>query len=129
MKKNTAQNKADQRQSTRHGIQIGGREHQFTMSVAQQTFPITAIRDVSVSGAGLEMDQPLKQGTAVVLHYTEGDFQLDIDGTIMWCTNTSAQGRFALGIEFNRSNGSNNSFFFLAMRKFLDEFDGVTAEA
>ncbi|MBI5450657.1 MAG: PilZ domain-containing protein [Gammaproteobacteria bacterium] len=129
MKKNTAQTKADQRQSARHGVQIDGREHLFTMSAGQQDFPITAIRDVSVSGAGLEMDQPLKQGTAVVLHYTEGDFKLDIDGTVMWCTSTAARSKFALGIEFSRSNGSSNSFFFLAMRKFLDEFDGVTTEA
>lgn len=119
----------EQRATERHGIQVDGREHLFKLKSQQGSFPITDIQDVSVSGMGLEASTAFNKGTGVMLNYSEGDFDMDIQATIIWCNPLSDENKFALGIEFDAANGGNNSLFFLAMRKYLDEFDGVTMDA
>lgn len=122
----TAHHNNEERLNERHGVIIDGQEHLFSMNVGGETFSIPTIHDVSVSGMGLETTHSFETGTDVTLNYSEGDFTLDIKAAVMWCNGVEGSDKHALGLQFDISNGGNNSMFFLAMRKYLDEFDGAS---
>lgn len=115
----------ERRRNTRSGLKIEDQHNLFFLKTQGDVHPITLVRDVSVSGVGLEMNQPFQPGEAVSLKYDADDFELTITGTIIWCQRIEQNGRYNLGIEFDRQNGENNALFFLALRKYLDEFDGA----
>jgi len=104
-------------------------EDQFSIEKDQETFNITRIKDVSISGVGLEMPRALPVGDQLSISYNSGDFQLSILGTVIWCDPETQSGPYTLGIEFNPESRENNALFFLAIRKYLDEFDGAYMDA
>ena len=114
----------DQRQDARLGVNIEGQHNDFFLQCGDQIFQITNIRDVSVSGVGLETMEACEKGDTVVLKYESDDLNLTIRGTVMWCKPTD-MGAHALGIEFDVQNREDNSLFFMAMRKYLDDFDSL----
>jgi len=122
-----APNSSESRQETRVNVNLQGQTNSFFVEFSGQTFPITNIRDVSVSGVGLELEQIIAQGETIELGYNSDDLDLKVKGTIAWCD--ASNGPVALGIEFTPDNPQENMLFFMAMRKYLDEFDGITMDA
>lgn len=119
---------SDQRQSGRIGINVEGHHNDFFIESDGQKHAISNIRDVSISGVGLELQQTHHKGDSVSLIYDSDDLQLTIQGTVMW-SETQANGQTAMGIQFDTHNGDDNTLFFMAMRKFLDEFDSLPIDA
>lgn len=91
-------------------------------------YAITRIIDISLTGAGIESRFPINPGERVVLKYRGRDCRFAIDGTVAWCKSGKDR-KCSLGIAFARENGERNALFFLAMRKYLDDFDGITMDA
>ena len=114
----------DQRQDIRVGVSIDSQQNEFFLHCGDQSFEIRKIRDVSISGVGLETVQNCEKGDTVVLKYDSDDLKLNIRGTVMWCKPLDHDG-YALGIEFDVQNREDNTLFFMAMRKYLDEFDSL----
>lgn len=120
----------DQRRNTRSGLTIGDHQNHFFLRCGEQVHEIEYVRDVSISGVGLELQQPLPAGNQVALKYESDDFQLTINGTVKWCDRSDrGDGCCSIGIEFDPQDYENNSLFFLALRKFLDDFDSAYIDA
>jgi len=120
---------SEKRKNARSGLSMENQEGQFNIEKDQESFSIKRIRDVSISGVGLEMSRALPVGEQLSLSYNSGDFQLSILGTVIWCNPETQSGPYILGIEFNPESRENNALFFLAIRKYLDEFDGAYMDA
>lgn len=120
----TVTNINDQRQETRVNVNLQEQHNEFFMEVAGQTIAINNIRDVSVSGVGLELDHIIAQGETIALGYQSDDFNMKIKGTVAWCD--ASDGPTSIGVEFSSDSPQDNMLFFMAMRKFLDQFDGTT---
>lgn len=127
MNAKSAPDNADKRQETRVNVELQGQTNNFYVEFAGQSVPITNIRDVSVSGAGIELEQIIAQGETIELIFNSDDLNLKIKGTVAWCDANNKP--VSLGIEFTRETPRDNMLFFMAMRKFLDEFDGITLDA
>jgi hypothetical protein len=120
----------DKRRSSRSGLTIENHNNFFFLHCGDKVYEIQHIRDVSISGVGLELQEALPAGDQIVLKYNSDDFQLSINGVIKWSERgDSSDGRHAVGIEFDTANRQNNSLFFLALRKYLDDFDGAYYDA
>ncbi|HFD92399.1 MAG TPA: PilZ domain-containing protein [Gammaproteobacteria bacterium] len=118
----------EKRKHARSGLQMDNQESQFYVSKDQETINITKIRDVSFSGVGLEMPRPFPVGEKLALTYEEDDgFQIQVNGTVIWCDSDA--GRHTLGVEFEGHNGQDSSLLFMALRKYIDEFDGAYYDA
>ncbi len=118
----------EKRKNARSGLAMENQANQFTLLRNEESFDISRVRDVSISGIGLESPHPFREGEQVALAYEDGDFRLNINGRIMWCKAENDQ-RYAMGIEFDHGNRQDNALFFLAIRKYLDEFDGTYIDA
>jgi len=117
----------DQRLNDRLGINMAHGDNQFYIEHSGQIHPIENVRDVSISGMGLEISEGFNEGERVMLNYSSDGFSMQIDGTVMWCD--SQHSGSAMGIEFDSANQSDNTLFFMAMRKYLDEFDSLPMQA
>lgn len=124
----TSSRTLEKRKNARSGLSVANQENLFSLIRDQERFRISKVRDVSISGIGLETRHSFQTGEHVALAYEEGDFQLHINGRIMWC-KLGDGGQFAMGIEFDPGNRQDNALFFLAIRKYLDEFDGTYIDA
>lgn len=118
----------EKRRNARSGLVMDDQGSRFMLLQNEESFDISRVRDVSISGVGLEVPHAFGEGEQVSLAYDSGDFQLRIQGTVMWC-NASEDGGYAMGIEFDRESHQDNALFFLAIRKYLDEFDGTYIDA
>jgi hypothetical protein len=120
----------DQRRDVRSGITVTEPQNSFSLRSDAGVHSISAMRDVSISGVGIEIrrDGALRPGTKIMLEYTEQDFALVIDGTVMWC-NPTGNDRLMMGVKFEPRNQRDNCLFFLALRKYHDEFDGAYIDA
>ncbi len=119
---------AEKRKNARSGLVMEDLENRFSLLCDRRNYAITKVRDVSISGVGLEAPHPFQSGDQVSLVYDSGDLRLSIGGTVMWCQPQS-DGVHALGIQFDRANRQDTALFFLAIRKYLDEFDGTYIDA
>ncbi len=118
----------EKRKHARSGLQMEQQSSQLYISKDQETINITNIRDVSISGVGLEMSRAFPVGEKLSLTYKDDDgFLININGTVAWCD--SETDNHALGIEFEKQTGQDNSLFFLAIRKYIDDFDGTYFDA
>lgn len=126
MNAKSAPENADKRQETRVNVELQGQTNDFSIEFGGQSVPITNIRDVSVSGVGLELEQIIAKGETIELVFDSGDFKLKVKGTVAWCDANNKP--VSLGIEFSNESPRDNMLFFMAMRKFLDEFDGITLD-
>ncbi len=116
----------EMRQDTRAQVSLEGQNNQFFVEVAGQTAPIANIRDVSISGVGLQLDHIIAEGETVQLGYNSDDLTLKVKGQVIWCD--AHQQPASIGVEFTNETPHENMLFFLAMRKYLDEFDGLTMD-
>ena len=119
----------EKRRNARSSLNIGDEHNLFFLLAEGNSYEIREIRDVSISGVGLATQRAFEPGEKVALRYDSDDFELKIDGTVAWCNQTHDNGNCHMGIEFDPANRENNSLFFLALRKYLDEFDSAYIDA
>ncbi len=119
----------EKRNEARSGITLEDHHNLFFLEKDNDRQAIVRIRDVSISGVGINMNQPLDASMPVSLTYDSDDFKLTINGITAWCNPVEEGNSFDMGIQFNANDPNDNSLFFLAVRKYLDDFDGGTFDA
>ena len=99
-------------------IEVNGERHLFD-----------TVKDVSVSGAGVQLAVPLVPTSPVVLGFDQEDYQVRVQATVIWCQELeehdeidNRQSKYRLGIRFNPVDLKNSSLLFLALREFIDPF-------
>jgi len=104
-------------------------EGEFFIEVNGDRHLFDSVNDVSVSGAGVQLSVPLVPTSSVVLGFDQGDFQVRVNATVIWCqeledvdTIDGTQSQYRMGIRFNPMDLKNSSMLFLALREFIDPF-------
>jgi len=115
----------DKRKHPRKGFSSSADECSFYLEEKGQLYEIKHVQDVSISGVGIHLPRKINIGQKIILKYESHDYHLSIDGMVAWCDNAATIGSCRLGVEFDVGNQEDNALFFLAVRKFLDPFDGV----
>ena len=126
MNSRTSAQSEDQRQEARVNVTQQGQINNVTIESAGQSVPVTRIRDVSISGVGLALEQTIAKGETITLACQFEDLKLRIQGQVAWCDDSSSP--VCVGVEFSRETPRDNMLFFLAIRKYLDDFDGITMD-
>ena len=92
-------------------------------------YPFDKVKDVSVSGAGIQLPIPLAPSSSVILGFDQDDYQVRVQGTVVWCqelveecANDTDQRHYRMGVRFNPQDMKNSSMLFLALREFIDPF-------
>ncbi len=119
----------ERRQNERKTIarEING---EFQITIDGKSYPIVNVTDVSISGIGLCFPQEVATDTSIRLNYSAPDFKLAINGRVAWCTEnkdpapeSTNAGAYQIGIEFDPTNMDHNCLLFMALRKYLDDFE------
>ena len=126
MNRRTSAKTKDQRQEARVNVTQQGQINNVSIESAGQSIPVTRIRDVSISGVGLALEQTIAKGETITLACQFEDLKLRIQGQVAWCDASSSP--VSIGVEFSRETPRDNMLFFLALRKYLDDFDGITID-
>jgi hypothetical protein len=99
-------------------IEVNGERHLFDN-----------VRDVSVSGAGVQLPVALIPTSPVVLGFEREDHEVRVQATVVWCQELEPesaidghQPQYRLGIRFNPMDLKNSSALFLALREYIDPF-------
>ncbi len=116
----------DSREYERHTVHLEEIEGAFSLYAGEKQFNSMRINDVSVSGAGVLLSQPLAIGTTVRLTFSAGDWAVSVNGKIVWCRRynlptgqTKIDDNFRLGVQFANENIESNQIFFHASRTTL----------
>ncbi len=115
----------EKRRETRSELNPGDHHNLFFLEKGDASHPISKVRDVSISGVGIITDAPAEASEKVALTYDSDDFRLTINGVAAWCSANDDGTGYAMGIEFDASDPADNSLFFMAVRKYLDDFDNI----
>lgn len=100
----------------------------FFIESDEALYPFNKVNNVSVSGAGIVLPLPLPPATPVVLGLDQDDWQIRVQGTVVWCESLideyedSTDSQYRLGVRFNHRDIKNSSMLFLALREFIDPF-------
>ena len=115
----------EKRRNARSGLVQGDHHNRFFLEKGDTSHAITQVRDVSISGVGVVTDTPVEPRERIALTYDSDDFRLTVRGIAAWCQPNEQTQTYTMGIEFDSSDPADNSLFFLAVRKYLDDFDSV----
>lgn len=117
---------AESRVVSRENIQLEEILGQFYLDAGDKHFNDTFVNDVSVSGAGIQLPAPLEVGSNIDLTFVAGDWNISVQGKVVWCSMDSnkklAEGKdsnFRVGVKFNPRNTNNNVIFFMASRSMV----------
>jgi hypothetical protein len=99
----------------------------FFLEVDGERYLFDTVKDVSVSGAGVQLSVPLLPTSTVILGFDQEDYQVRVQATVIWCQAIEEQDpingqNYRLGIRFNPLDLKNSSMLFLALREFIDPF-------
>ena len=99
----------------------------FFLEVEGERYIFDTVKDVSVSGAGVELPVALLPTSIVVLGFDQEDYQVRVKATVVWCHTIEEPDpingqNFRIGIRFNPLDLKNSSQLFLALREFIDPF-------
>ena len=126
----------DAREYERKTIALHNKGGVFLFKAENKQFHLKKVENVSISGTGLRLPNPIAMNTDVTLTYTEQDWHITITGKIAWSEDLSKNGyiapgqpRYQVGIEFNSDNLEDNKLFFLALREYIDPFTWFSYEA
>jgi len=104
-------------------------EYLFFIEVEGERFALDNVKDVSVSGAGIELTVPLIPTSPVILGLEQEDQEVRVQGAVVWCQELASddvvdahQPLYRLGIRFNPMDLKSSSTLFLALREFIDPF-------
>jgi len=119
---------AESRETIRQNIHLEEVNGTFRLIAKDKTYESTQIQDVSVSGVGIQLAEPLEVGTTVDMIFSAGDWKIAVDGRVVWCSVAVARGQlgarsteaYRMGIKFNPRNANNNVIFFMASRSMVN---------
>lgn len=114
----------DKRSNARGAVTAPSADTRFVLKSEDGVYTITRVRNVSLSGVGIETRYRLRRGERVVLKYRCGDLLASVTGTVAWCSGGTDQ-VFTIGVAFTPDDNDRNSLFLLALGKYLEE-DAVT---
>ena len=104
-------------------------EAAFFIEVEGERHFFDTVKDVSVSGAGVQLPVALIPTSTVVLGFDQEDYQLRVKASVVWCqaieeddTLNDQQQNYRIGIRFNPLDLKSSSMLFLALREFIDPF-------
>lgn len=116
----------DARRYERHRILLEELAGSFSLFAGDTQFQYMRVNDVSPSGAGLLVSQPLPLGTSVKLTFTAGEWAVTVEGNVVWCRRqalplgtSQLQESFRVGMQFSGENGERNMMFFQASKSTL----------
>ena len=119
----------ESRENERKPLITPDKEVIFFIEVNGERYPFNKVKDVSVSGAGIQLSVPLAQSSSIILGFDQDDYQVRVQGTVVWCQpfeeqydNGSTQHHYRMGVRFNPLDIKNSSMLFLALREFIDPF-------
>lgn len=118
----------ESRENERKPLVTPDKEAAFFIESNGVRYPFDKVKDVSVSGAGIQLPIPLAASSAIVLGFDQDDFQVRVQGTIVWChaleeyNQNSTKRHYRMGVRFNPLDMKNSSILFLALREFIDPF-------
>jgi len=119
----------ESRENERKPLISPDQEAAFFIESNGARYPFNKVKDVSVSGAGIQLPIPLAPASPILLGFDQGDYQVRVQATVVWCQpleaeNPSAanQQNFRMGVRFNPLDLKNSSMLFLALREFIDPF-------
>lgn len=97
-------------------IEVNGERHLFD-----------TVKDISVSGAGIQLPVPLSPATPVALGFEQDESQLQVQATVVWCqavnigpNSDETSHHFCMGIRFNPMDVKNSSMLFTVLREFIE---------
>ena len=99
----------------------------FFLEVNGERYIFDTVKDVSVSGAGVQLSVPLLPTSTVTLGFDQEEYQVRVLATVIWCQPVEEQDpigeqNYRMGIRFNPLDLKNSSLLFLALREFIDPF-------
>lgn len=119
----------ESREHERKPLLAPEKEGAFFIEADGERYFFDTVKDVSVSGAGVQLAVPLVPTSPVVMGFDQEDFQIRVQATVVWChpleeddTIISHQQNYRMGIRFNPIDIKNSSMLFLALREFIDPF-------
>lgn len=124
----TVTNEHERRQHERKRIisEIAG---EFQIIIEDKIYPVLNVKDISISGISITFIHRLATHTNIRLNFNAADLKLAINGRVAWCSESKnptpdsiITDAFQVGIEFNSKNSDHNCLLFMALRKYLDEF-------
>lgn len=103
---------------------------EFQITIEGKTYPVLNIKDLSISGIGLTFVKKVAANTSIRLSFNAEDLKLAINGRVAWCTenrepppDSPVTEAFNIGIEFDSKTADHNCLLFMALRKYLDNFE------
>lgn len=119
---------AESRETIRQNIHLEEVNGSFRLEAKDKSYDSTLIRDVSVSGVGIQLSEPLEVGTNVDMIFSAGDWKIAVEGRVVWCSVAAARGElgtrpaeaYRMGIKFDPRNANNNVIFFMASRSMVN---------
>ncbi len=119
---------AESRETIRQNIHLEEVNGTFRLQAKDKTYDSTLIRDVSVSGVGIQLTEPLEVGTTVEMVFSAGDWKIAVEGRVVWCSVAVARSdvgarpteAYSMGIKFDPRNTNNNVIFFMASRSLVN---------
>jgi len=119
---------AESRETIRQDIHLEEVNGTFRLQADDKSYDFTVIRDVSVTGVGIQLDEPLEVGTTVEMIFSAGDWKIAVEGRVVWCSVAVTRGElgsrpteaYRMGIKFNPHNANNNVIFFMASRSMVN---------
>lgn len=118
----------EKRFNARGSVTVHPNETRFFLKSENGVYTITQVHDVSLSGVGIETRYPLRIGEVITLKYRSSELQISVEGTVAWCNQSKSQ-VYSIGVSFLPGEKERNALFFLALRKYLNELGGSSAEA
>lgn len=119
----------ESRENERKALVTPDQEIVFFIESNGERYPFNKVKDVSVSGAGIQLPIPLAPSSPIVLGFDQDDYQVRVQGTVVWCqaleeecANDTDQRSYRMGVRFNPLDMKNSSMLFLALREFIDPF-------
>ena len=119
----------ESRENERKSLVTPDKEATFFVESDGMRYPFDKVKDVSVSGAGIQLPVPLAPTSTIVLGFEQSDYQVRVQGTVVWCqaldeesANEPAPRYYRMGVRFNPLDIKNSSMLFLALREFIDPF-------
>jgi len=107
----------DARENERHMTHTDELDGTFSLDAGNTQFQHMRVNDVSQTGAGLLLSQPLV-GTPIALTLSTNDWKISVKGGIVWCQRQSLsvgspniKGSYRLGIVFSIGDPENKQLF------------------
>ena len=119
---------AESRETIRQNIHLEEVNGSFRLQAQDKSYDFTLIRDVSVSGVGIQLPEPLEVGATVDMIFSAGGWTIAVEGRVIWCSvavvkddpGVSPAEAYRMGIKFNPRNANNNVIFFMASRSMVN---------